>query len=271
MSLRKRFTSTWAKKQDNISDDEEGQDGSRGPLGLRLLHSSPEPLIDVIFVHGLRGGSVKTWRKGSDPRSFWPKLWLPLEAGLGNANVHSFGYESDWASTKSSILSIHDFGQSLLEEMRNSPYLREDSHVSQFAPPLPQCVAFLTVLLQRPILLIGHSMGGLVIKKAFILGRDVPEFHQRIRCIFFLATPHRGSDYAALLNNILAVSGFLSPRDYVTDLVTGSTSAQLINEDFGRYAHDLPVFSFYETLRMSIGVSSSLVVDKASAVLGESI
>lgn len=108
-----------------------------------------------------------------------------------------------------------------------------------------------------------------MIKKAFILGRDIPDFHQRIRCIFFLATPHRGSDYAALLNNILAVSGFLSPRNYVTDLVTGSTSAQLINEDFGRYAHDLPVFSFYETLRMSIGISSSVVVEKMSAVLGK--
>lgn len=121
------------------------------------------------------------------------------------------------------------------------------------------------------MLLVGHSMGGLVIKKAFILGKDVPGFHQRIRCIFFLATPHRGSDYAALLNNILAVSGILSPRPYVTDLVPASTSAQLINEDFGRYAQSLPVFSFYETLRMSIGVSSSLVVEKTSAVLGESV
>lgn len=134
-SLKKRFTSTWAKKQD-VGCDDETQDGSRGPLGLRLLHSSPEPLIDIIFVHGLRGGSIKTWRKGSDPRNFWPKLWLPLESGLGNANIHSFGYESDWASTKSSFLSIHDFGQSLLEEMRNSPCLREDTKVCQVASPV---------------------------------------------------------------------------------------------------------------------------------------
>lgn len=122
---------------------------------------------------------------------------------------------------------------------------------------------------QGPILLVGHSMGGLVIKKAYILARDVPEFQERIRCIFFLATPHRGSDYAALLNNILTVSGVLSPRHYITDLMTGSTSAQLINEDFGRCAGDLPVFSFYETLRMSLGVTSCVIVDKSSAVLGK--
>jgi len=67
---------------------------------------------------------VKTWRKGNDPRSFWPQFWLPVEPGFRNVNIHSFGYDSDWASTKSSILNIHDFGQSLLEEMRNSSHLR---------------------------------------------------------------------------------------------------------------------------------------------------
>lgn len=128
-SLRARFASTKAKKQ-NSSRDDEGQDGVRGSLGLRLIHLSPDPLIDIVFVHGLRGGSIKTWRKGNDPRNFWPKEWLPSEPGLGNANIHSFGYESDWASTKSSILSVHDFGQSLLEEMRNSPYLLCDKNVS---------------------------------------------------------------------------------------------------------------------------------------------
>jgi hypothetical protein len=48
---------------------------------------------------------------------------------MHNVNIHTFGYEADWASTKSSILDIHDFGQSLLEEMRNSPSLRENSGV----------------------------------------------------------------------------------------------------------------------------------------------
>ncbi len=123
--LKKRFTTSWARK--NTDNDDEKV--ARGPLGLRLLHSSPEPLIDIIFVHGLRGGSIKTWRKGNDPRNFWPQLWLPAEPELHNANIHSFGYDSDWVSTKSSILNVHDFGQSLLEEMRNSPYLRDKRNV----------------------------------------------------------------------------------------------------------------------------------------------
>lgn len=131
-SSRSGLSLRWARKQSqSLGGDGERRDGGRGPLGLRLLHSSPEPLIDLIFVHGLRGGSVKTWRKGNDPRNFWPQSWLPLEPGLRNANIHSFGYESDWASTKSSVLNVHDFGQSLLEEMRNSPSLRDNGNVSK--------------------------------------------------------------------------------------------------------------------------------------------
>ncbi|KAI0132592.1 NACHT and WD domain protein [Xylariales sp. AK1849] len=227
--LKKRFTNSWARKRTG-GDDEEG---ARGLIGLRPLYHSPEPLIDLIFVHGLRGGSTKTWRKGNDPRNYWPQLWLPIEPGLHNANIHSFGYDSDWAST---------------------------NHVYAVQLDLAHAT-------QGPIILLGHSMGGLVIKKAFILARDVPDFQERIRCIFFLATPHRGSDYAAVLNNILTISGILSPRDYITDLTAGSTSAQLINEDFGRYANDLTIFSFYETLQMKLGISSSLVVEKSSAIL----
>ena len=104
-------------------------EGGRGPLGLRLLHPSPDPLIDLVFVHGLRGGSVKTWRKGDDSRLFWPQMWLPTEPGLRHANIHSFGYDSDWTGAKTGILGVHDFGQSLLEEMRNSPHLRDRKDV----------------------------------------------------------------------------------------------------------------------------------------------
>ena len=50
-----------------------------GPLGLNLLYAPSEPLIDFIFVHGLRGGSRKTWSKTKDVNHYWPQQWLPLE------------------------------------------------------------------------------------------------------------------------------------------------------------------------------------------------
>ncbi|KAK8022596.1 hypothetical protein PG993_013363 [Apiospora rasikravindrae] len=244
--LAKRFSSTWTSNRSDKSDADGA--GAISPVGLRLLHASPEPLLDLVFVHGLRGGCIKTWRKGNDARQSWPQFWLPLEAGMQNVNIHSFGYNSDWLSTKHSTLNVHDFGRSLLEELRNSPSLRDNP--------------------DGPIVLLGHSMGGIVIKKAYVLANDVPSLKHRIRCIFFLGTPHRGSDYAALLNTVLAMSGIMSSRDYIRDLTSGSTSAGLINDDFGKVARDLPIFSFYETLHMSMGISSGLIVSKASAILG---
>jgi hypothetical protein len=48
----------------------------RGPLGLNVLHASSEPLIEFVFVHGLGGGSKKTWTHCNDPDLYWPKEWL---------------------------------------------------------------------------------------------------------------------------------------------------------------------------------------------------
>ncbi|KAL2204292.1 hypothetical protein CC79DRAFT_1277034 [Sarocladium strictum] len=231
--------------------DPSHEESVKGPPGLSLLHASPEPLIDLIFVHGLKGDSIKTWRKGRDQSTFWPQYWLPMDPDFKHASIHSFGYDCDWKSTKSSILDIFDFGNSLLEALRTSPYLR--------AHP------------KAPIVLIGHSMGGLVIKKAYITAREDeqhPELAQRMQCIFFLATPHRGSNYATTLNNILKISGFAAPKQYLEDLNTGSTSTQIINESFAKFADDLAIFSFFETLQMDVKLSTIFVVDKTSAILG---
>lgn len=60
-----------------------------------------------------------------------------------------------------------------------------------------------------------------------------------------------------------------SSREYISEISQGSISAQIINSDFGRYASSLPIYSFYETLEMNLGISSSLIVEKDSAVLGQ--
>ena len=65
--------------------------------------------------------------------------------------MHSFGYDSDWVNGKDNCLNIHHFGKSLLGEMSTSPYLSQAN---------------------TAIVLIGHSMGGLVIKKAYMLARQ---------------------------------------------------------------------------------------------------
>ncbi|KAI4093207.1 MAG: hypothetical protein LQ344_003034 [Seirophora lacunosa] len=243
-------------------------DQLRGPLGLNLLYEPLEPIVDFIFVHGLRGGSRKTWSASDDPSHFWPKEWLPTDPRFKHVRLHSFGYNADWGEKKGSVLNIHDFGRGLLGDIHTSPYIRNSTGVScerahERKVELRSC--------QNPIVFVGHSMGGLVIKKACILAKHDPNFKElasRFHSIYFLATPHRGADNAQLLNRILKASVAFNAKDYVNDLIPNSGAIQAINDDFRHIFHDLQLWSFYETVKTNLGVSQGLIVEKDSAALG---
>ncbi|KAK2882748.1 hypothetical protein FQN49_000060 [Arthroderma sp. PD_2] len=220
-------------------------DDVKGAYGLNLLHSPPNPLIDLIFVHGLGGGSRKSWSKS--PAHFWPQEWIPNDTAFENVRVHSFGYDSDRIITRKTTLDIRDFAKALLWDLAVSPYIRDTSNPTR-------------------IVFIGHSMGGLVIKKAYLLAKLDPVHRHlvsRFHSIYFIGTPHKGSDLAKTLENILSI---YTPPEYVTALKHGSGTITAINDEFGRCCDDLELWSFYETARLS--PLGSLVVDKDSATLG---
>ncbi|PTB81557.1 hypothetical protein M440DRAFT_1459692 [Trichoderma longibrachiatum ATCC 18648] len=224
---------------------------SKGSLGLSTLYEPPDGVViaEMIFIHGLGGGSIKTWcdSSGPAPPSCWPRDWLPADAEFEHVRIHTFGYEADWRERTPSILSVHDFAQSLLGEMMNHQLIKRSD---------------------AGIVLVGHSMGGCVAKKAYILARQDPacaDLASRVHSMFFLATPHRGSELGKVLRNLLLVTGVSKP--YVKDLVANSGPVLEVNEAFHQYASDLRLWSFFESLPMS-DYSNILVVDKHSATLG---
>ncbi|EGS19990.1 uncharacterized protein CTHT_0044860 [Thermochaetoides thermophila DSM 1495] len=111
-------------------------------------------------------------------------------------------------------------------------------------------------------------MGGLVIKKAFVLAcHQNKKLAERVRAIYFIATPHRGADLAKTLKNILQL--VFSAPSYVVELIPGSDVLQAINDDFRQHAEGLELCSFYETRQFRAGIGiSALVVDPESARLG---
>lgn len=111
-------------KSPSIVEQPEASDQARGSFGLNLLYSPSEPLVDFVFVHGLGGGSRKTWSKTDNSYHYWPKEWLPRDPDFSNCRIYSFGYASDWGERKDRVLEINDFAASLLGEINNDPGIR---------------------------------------------------------------------------------------------------------------------------------------------------
>ncbi|KAB5585278.1 hypothetical protein GE09DRAFT_20109 [Coniochaeta sp. 2T2.1] len=221
-------------------------------LGLTTLYIPETPATaDLVFVHGLNGDAQNTWSRDGDS-SFWPREWLPKDEAFREIRIHTFGYSSA-IFTDGGVLDIPDFARSLLAAIQDAPYIPPDD-----APPL---------------VLVGHSMGGLVIKKAYILGHQIPEFQSlvsRIQAFFFLATPHQGADIALTLSRVLSVVNGKRQPSFVNDLFPQSPVVQSINDEFPRLCdsqESLQLFSFFETRPMSYGVGRGLIVDKHSAIM----
>jgi hypothetical protein len=104
------------------------------------------------------------------------------------------------------------------------------------------------------------------------MARQDPSCHDlasRIVAMVFLATPHRGSEYATWLKNLLRISAVHGPRPYISDIERVSASLVKVNDAFRHYCDTLTVYSFFETRELSIApTASALIVPKDSAIMG---
>jgi hypothetical protein len=89
---------------------------SADPLGLNAVALPPTPLVDIIFIHGLGGSSLRTWSWNHDTRHLWLH-WLADEPTLSSARVWAYGY-SGGVDGFSNALSIHDFAKDLLFKLK---------------------------------------------------------------------------------------------------------------------------------------------------------
>lgn len=250
------------------------QDRRSDPLGLTVLYSpDPEPrTVDIMFIHGLGGTSLRTWCRNRDPDFLWPKHWLPDEADFSTARIMTYGYNAHFSSKKEQTsMTLNDFANDLLFRMRYDEETEER-------------------LGQVPIVFVAHSMGGLVFKKACKLNRlyasychlsdfilvihgqaneEYKDIISKVKAVLFLGTPHRGTDLADILNKVLSSSMFgHSPKDYVQELTKRSPTIDEMNEQFRHHASKLKIFSFYETLTTTVGPVKTLILEKQSSVLG---
>ncbi|TRX91866.1 hypothetical protein FHL15_007185 [Xylaria flabelliformis] len=168
---------------------------AKGSLGLNLLFEPSEPRLDIIFVHGLQGGSRKTWSlRPTDPLTYWPSEWLPHEPGFRHARIHSFGYDSDWKKTAASSLTVHDFALALLADIKYSQAFKRNGDAYLLATR----------------------------------NETYKDIFSRIHSMYFLGTPHRGSDSAAYLKTYLSLPLPTGAKSFVKELMPDS---QTVHEE----------------------------------------
>ncbi|CAK9257907.1 unnamed protein product [Sphagnum jensenii] len=121
---------------------------------------SPNPDLVIIFFHGIAFGNdewKETWTSTTTNRRnepiCWPEKWLPEDMG-NNVRILSLSYDSNLMGVHNNVANI---GKNLIHSLVRSRY---------------------DVLWDAPIVLVGYSFGGLVLKSLVVEVQQ--HIHQRI-------------------------------------------------------------------------------------------
>ena len=134
-AYNEKIISLLKRRLDNLPSAREKLDEYREDVvGLQLLFLPPEPLVDLIFVHGLWGHYKESWSRSVAPSSFWPKEWLSRDPEFKHVRISSYGYNMPryGYGNRESIAS--DQGKRLFDSLQNSDYLEGATTVC----PLPK-------------------------------------------------------------------------------------------------------------------------------------
>ncbi|KAL8993620.1 MAG: hypothetical protein Q9169_006208 [Polycauliona sp. 2 TL-2023] len=212
-----------------------------GPLGLHIVYTpASHRKADIVFLHGLGGASRRTWSKDENPELFWPLKFLPLEPDISLARILTFGYNANFRASGSISTSVLDFAKDLLFDLK---YTKDDEGAD------------------------------LSIGSAYMQGQNDPKYESIIKAISaicFLATPHRGTNLADVLDRILRTAFMTNSKMYLSELARNSFTLQKLNEQFRHIAPRLDIVSFYETQSTAIGMKNTrvMILEKDSSVLG---
>lgn len=199
---------------------------------LTQVHTtSKSDTLHVIFVHGLGGEARSTWMHNpKDHTTLWPN-WIGEEVGC---HVWVAGYGAALSGWTDAAMHLTDLGEALFAALQAEPSLQG-----------------------RRLVLIGHSLGGLVIKsgmtQAAVLGDPRRMALLNIVAgVVFVGTPHQGSSLATVADKLRLI---LRTNPQVTNIVSDDAWLKLLNGQF-RNLQDQRRFGvrvFFETKGVFLG------------------
>ncbi|KAH8647234.1 hypothetical protein BX600DRAFT_518512 [Xylariales sp. PMI_506] len=205
--------------------------------------------IDIVFVHGLYGHRIGSWMLGS---ICWPRDLLGRD--VSQARIISWG----WAGALGTSL-LTDHAENLLVDISN---MRKDT--------------------TRPIVFVGHGIGGLVIKEALVTAAmsriygshtDLGNVYPRTIGCIFLGTPHARTGNRTL-GDLVASTAMLAPRAPTPALLRAlkehDDAFENQHSTFLMVSRDIKVVCIREQMRTMVPVATELLreLDVAGLVKG---
>ncbi|PVF91383.1 hypothetical protein CPB86DRAFT_770739, partial [Serendipita vermifera] len=211
--------------------------------------SGGRPEIDIVAVQGLGADPYWTWvSKGDTQQAIWLRDFLPLD--IPNARISSWGYNSKYMRD-APVTGLDVCGSDLLVALSHHRKGDMGKHL--------------------PLILIGHSFGGLVIKQALVLAQnrsgdaDFQSILDTTVGVIFLGTPHRGAhsaQLAAIVFQAAILLGASWKKELLKTLTYESEEVLGLDEQFAWAASSKELVCFYETKETP---RMGLVVTRASA------
>ncbi|MCJ1349815.1 hypothetical protein MMC31_008056, partial [Peltigera leucophlebia] len=172
-------------------------------------------------------------------------MWLRdlLPRFLPNARIATYSYQSDWRYDVKQ--NLRKCGEQLLKVLYQYRTSKKEA--------------------RRPLILIGHSVGGLVIKQALVLanhGEIFKDLRLSVAGILFLGTPHQGSKAAGYGQSLARVLG--SDTTLLESLTKHSQVLHEIGQDFETSYSNADLVCFHEEYDGPLGIK---FVDFQSASL----
>lgn len=65
-------------------------------FGLTEVYAPANPIVDIVFVHGLNGHPYNTWATHK-PDTFWPADLLPHDLQNERCRILTYGYDANVA------------------------------------------------------------------------------------------------------------------------------------------------------------------------------
>ncbi|EEH39786.2 LipA and NB-ARC domain-containing protein [Paracoccidioides lutzii Pb01] len=231
--------------------------------GLTEVYRCPEPQVpqvDIVFVHGLNGASYSTWAT-KKPEVFWPGDLLPRTLKGLNVRILTYGYDANVASFAkgTSRERLHNHAEHLAAQLLANRNLQR--------------------ALERPIIFVCHSLGGIVVKRTLLhcehlrhpKTQHIRSTYVSTYAILFMGTPHNGSDLANLGTSIQSIFNLVPKKFFDTTpnllktLRPDNEILQNVNRQFAEIMGRFRIYFFHESKPMDLKGTRRFIVEESSA------